>query len=254
MRAGPRMRAGATVGRITSVSQFSIDQKIISLEVMPFRSDRRRRPAGTGAAAARFLRKKTYRLKGHRLSRSAYGVPTVHRFRRACLTQTVTGSIAFAPYTNGQSISLADVIKPLEFTELFDSYRIDRVTFKFYMTVAPDAQSATAATYPRMWWHIDNDDASSPTNLQELKEDARTKCAVLDPRRPITVSWRPSTLALTFNTPVQSTFSPKWGQWVDCAFSGTPHYGIKYAIDNFTNTNYKLDIERVVWFSCKNSR
>lgn len=181
-------------------------------------------------------------------------VPSVHRFKRMCTTQSVQGNIAWTPYVNGQSISLGDVLAPSEFTSLFDSYRIDLVQFKFFLAVDPSAQSAAAAVYPRFFWHIDNDDASPPTNLAELKEDARTKTAVLDPRRPIVVTWKPSTLAITFNTPVQSTFTPKWGQWVDCAFNGTPHYGIKYAIDVFTNTNYRLDIERTVWLSMKNSR
>lgn len=181
-------------------------------------------------------------------------VPATHRFRRMCPTQSIVGTGVYAPYLNGQAITLGDIAAPSEFTNLFDSYRIDYVVFKFYMTVTPDAQTGSTASYPRMWWHIDYDDAASPSNLDELKQDRRTRCAILDPKRPIVVKWKPSVLQLVFNTPVQSTFAPKWKQFIDCAFNATPHYGIKYAIDNFTNPNYKMDIERTVYFTMKDSR
>jgi len=182
-----------------------------------------------------------------------------HRFKRMCGTITFTGNAAFAPWTTGYANYFSDLINAAEFTALYDQYKITYVVHKVWLSVDPSAQTAATAVYPRVFWVVDHDDSSIPASIDELRQDGRCKTAVLTPARCISIGYKPSTLQLVYQSAVASQYSPRYNVWLDTAgadnsLTSVPHFGLKMAMDNLTNTNYRINIERTLYFSCKNSR
>lgn len=177
-----------------------------------------------------------------------------HFFKRMVAGSPITGNAAYAPYLAGTSTNLGVLPNVSEFSSLFDQYMITHWQLRFYLSVDPSAQAAASAVYPRLFWCTDNDDAVVPSSLNELRERSKTRTRILTPNRPIVVNVKPSVLNEVYRGLATISFSPKWRQWIDMSNTDVPHYGLKWAIDNFTNTNYSLNIEQTMWFRCKNVR
>lgn len=177
----------------------------------------------------------------------------VHRFcRGSSATPDVQGNAVFVSggLKRGFSFQLTDVQNAAEFGALYDRYMITHVQMKFYLRVDPSAQGAATAIWPRMWYTTDYDD-TAPDTIAEIRERPHYKEHVLNPARPLVVNIKPAINALTYRTALASGYAPKWKQWIDMAQLDVPHYGFKYAVDDFSNTNYILATEVRYWFTCK---
>lgn len=181
-------------------------------------------------------------------------VPTVHRFSRYSANAEIIGNVAYAPYIGVNTAVFSNIINSSEFANLFDQYRLDKVVAKFWLRVDPSSQTAATATYPKLWWYRDLDDSTSPSSLNEMRENQRTKVKVMTQYKPIVITFKPNVLQLVYQSGVANTYSPKFGQWLDMSLTSTPHYGFKYAIQDLTNTNYRVDVEQQYFFSCRNTR
>lgn len=184
---------------------------------------------------------------------------TCHNFRRGCTTAAsapnpIVGAAGFVPYTNWYGAALSEVLNSSEFTTLYDQYRLNYVVLKFWLKIDPSAQAAASASYPKIFYYRDYDDSTVPGNLNEIRENQRCRVVVMNPNRPVVIKFRPNMLQLMYNDAISSTFKPAWKQWVDCSLSSARHFGIKFAIDDLTNTNYRVDIEKWIYFSCRNTR
>lgn len=123
-----------------------------------------------------------------------------------------------------------------------------------HLKVDPSAQVAANATMPKLYWIKDFDDGGTPASINELREHSKCQYRVLNPNKPIVIGLKPSTLSLGYRSALTNTFTPRWRQWIDMATIDVPHYGFKIAIDDLTNTNYKVDFEYKMWFKCKDTR
>lgn len=180
-----------------------------------------------------------------------------HAFKRMLGSATITGNVAYSPYLNaysGQQINLAAVQGTSDFQNLYDQYRINYIVIKFWLRIDPSAQTAASASFPKLYWYRDYDDESTPASLNEIRENGRCKIAVMNPNRPVTIKFRPNSLNTVYAGVATSTYKPVWRQWLDVAVPSARHYGIKYGIDDLTNTNYKVDIEAMLYLECRNSR
>lgn len=175
----------------------------------------------------------------------------IYSFKRRFQQAVISGNAAYNPYLTGVSWSLNQLPSVSEFTSLFDRYKITYIKLYVHLKVDPSAQSATAATYPKLYYIKDFDDASTPASLDALREYANCQVKVLNPNRPVVIRIRPSQLNLVYRTGISSSYTPKWNQWVDMGTTDIPFYGLKMGIDNLTNTNYTVDIEAKMWFKCK---
>lgn len=187
--------------------------------------------------------------------RSRLGSSRVHSFKRMVTTPTViTGAAAYNPYLSSSTAWLGQLVNFSEFTQLYDQYRINYVVYKYYLKIDPSAQTAATASYPKLYWYRDLDDSNAPASLSEMRENARTRVAVMNPNRPVVIKYRPNTLAVLYTSAVASQYKPVYKQWMDVAQTGTPHYGHKIAIDDLTNVNYKVETEITYYFQCRNPR
>lgn len=178
----------------------------------------------------------------------------VHAFKRMTPVSTISGNAAYVPYLNAYNVSLNQLISSSEFTALYDHYKINFVVVKFWFRNDPGAQLATASTYPKLYWYRDQDDDTAPGSLNEIRENCRSRVAVLNPNRPVVIKYKPNTLQVIYDGLTTSNYRPIWNAWLDCAVPATKQYGFKWAIDDFSNVNYRLDIETIVYFQCKTSR
>lgn len=192
------------------------------------------------------------------MQRRKISTPMLHSFKRMYAGGSqIPGNALYAPLTgvwSGGLIALNAVVNSSDFANLYDQYRINYVVLKFWLKVDPSAQTAANASYPRLYWYRDLDDANAPTNLNEIRENGKSRVTVLLPNRPVTIKFKPNTLQLIYQSAIANQFKPVWGQWLDMTTTSTPHYGIKYAVDDLTNTNYRLDIEATYYFQCRQPR
>lgn len=176
----------------------------------------------------------------------------VYFFKRNAANEVdMVGLPASAPLLRTYQFSLNNVTSSTEFTNLFDMYKITHVQIKFYMVVDPSAQASAVARYPRMWWTRDYDDANT-LSINQIRERAKCGTALLTPSKPITINLKPALVVQTYRTALSTGYAPKWRQWIDCDQPDVPHYGLKIAIDDLTNTNYRVQHEIKYWFACKN--
>lgn len=204
-----------------------------------------------------YRRRTTKRRKGmsaRSVRKSRVPSTMCHSFVRKSATFSVQGNAAHLPYTSANNIQFNQVADASDFTALYDQYRINMVKLQFYLRCDPSAQTAATAFFPKLYWARDMDDGNAPLTLNTLKQYHNCKIAVLRPDRPVTIWVKPNVLHEVFRGVGTSSYSPKFGQWIDMLSIDLQHFGIKYAIDIFTNTNYFLDIEQTFYFQCKNPR
>lgn len=167
---------------------------------------------------------------------------------------SLTGNAVYAPYLGNFGCTLSQVVNVNEFANLFDQYKITYCRARWFLSIDPGAQTATTANYPKLFWCRDYDDDGTVASLNDLRENVRTKVAVLRPDRPVTIGFKPNVLQAMYGTALASTYKPAFNQWIDMSQTTTKHYGYKFGIDNLTNTAYKVEVEVQLWFECKNAR
>lgn len=180
----------------------------------------------------------------------------VHHFKRNVNEiGPIVGNVAYAPFVNSTGVTFSQLINVTEFTSLYDQYRINYVVDRYWLKIDPSAQTAAAASFPKMYICRDLDDSSVPVNLNELRERNNCLVKVMHPNRPVVIKFKPNVLDSIYRSGVSDgSATPRWKVWVDVALPDVSHFGYKYAIDDLTNTNYRVTIERTIYFSCKNAR
>lgn len=189
-------------------------------------------------------RQPTYKVGLYNFKRWAQGNPN---------NFTLIGAAGFAPYQGALTFQLSDVANVSDFSNLFDHYRINKVVVRFWLRSDPGAQAAAGATYPKLYSVIDYDDSGLLSQTQ-MREHPNCRIRAMNPNRPIVIAFTPATLQLTYLSAVASTFTPQFKKFVDMANTGVPHYGLKFNIDDLTNTNYRVDVETCYYISCKGVR
>lgn len=204
-----------------------------------------------------YTKKTMKRVKrGYQLSQLPTSKGGIYHFRRYASSVsafTLTGNAAWLPYQGQISYQLSHLAQVSDFSNLFDQYRINKVVTKFWLRIDPGAQAAATASYPKIFYVYDNDDTGL-LSQNEMRERAGMRIRVLHPNRPVTCVSKPAVLSEVYRSAVATTYSPKWKQWIDMSTTDVPHYGLKFNIDDLTNTNYKVDVETIIYFSCRHTR
>lgn len=177
-----------------------------------------------------------------------------YAFTRRMFLGTIVGNAAYNPYLQCTTIQLGQLPGVTDFTNLFDRYMITYVKVRYHLKIDPSAQVASAASFPKLYYLRDYDDSNAPASLDEMRQHSKVTYRVMNPNKPITFGFRPATLAEVYRSPLTTSYSPKWNQWIDMADTTVPHFGWKIGVDDFTNTNYRCEVEAQIWFKCKDIR
>lgn len=150
------------------------------------------------------------------------------------------------------AFALADVPNISSVTALFDKYRFDRIHFRLrsrnnavsFVNVASPNNSNVTMMVVR-----DPDDNAAPVSLSELKQ--YSNCQTISGQDSIDIIFEPTVTYSVFSGGVFSGYAIRSSteDWLDCANTGIPHYGIKAGITALsTSTTSKFDWEVEAWY------
>lgn len=157
-----------------------------------------------------------------------------------------------------------DMIQSVDFTALFDMYRIVKVTYTFQLVTNPNSayplnSTVSSATvnpsnwYPKIWYIPDYDGGATET-LNSIRERQGVKCRVMEPNKLIRISWTPKCKVLTYATDTTSGYAPR-NIKIDMNDTAVPHYGLQCVFDpnglDPDNTYpFKIVYDRKYTFKC----
>lgn len=177
-------------------------------------------------------------------------VQPVHAFTRMAQF-TLTGSVA-NPLYGVASFALNGLPNFNDFVNLFDIYQITFAKLTWQLNLDPGAQAAASSQYPRLYTFNDFTDITTPVSLDEFREQQKTKIQMLSPGRTVVTTCKPAVLSEVTKTVGGVTVTaPRWNQWFPTSSADVQHIGTKYAVENFTNTNYTITLSVKYYLKCK---
>lgn len=208
---------------------------------MPYRRRSTRSRRGSRRYYGR--RRPRYMTRKMRIRKS----PSAHTFTRmtginaVVLTSNVSGLNGTGFVGTSFQFKLSDLINASEFTVLYDQFRILKATLYFQWNAAAldttQIQTSVLMNPPVIMYHRDYDDATVLTH-SEFHERSATKYKRMRAGGITALTVTPAVLAQNFEGATATAYSPKWRQWLDCADSATPHYGMKVGFKYPASTVY----------------
>lgn len=137
----------------------------------------------------------------------------------------------------------------VEFTNLFDKYRITSIdlTFSFF-------REGAQSIWPAMYLFMDDDDSAIPTTKSSVQERMSVQRVSFSPtRQTISVKITPRWIQSRAGT---STNIAPLNSWIDMSTPGVQHYGVKAWVDYY-NTGDSLtaiSASGVMHFECNSVR
>lgn len=141
-----------------------------------------------------------------------------------------------------------------ELTNLFDNFRITKVLYRWVVTRNPSEYSGTTAAnkgvFPRIVWTHDFND-SATLSRANIYQRANLKEEFMSETNQVT-KWytlNPSVLTQMYESGATTAYKPSWKQWLDTSDNITPHYGIKYSVDNlYTGISVRMEAKVICEF------
>jgi hypothetical protein len=121
----------------------------------------------------------------------------------------------------------------LEFSALFDRYRINQVDVRLVYSAETTAISGGFSKRPTVWAYMDDDDASIPTSKSSVMERQSVRpFTYSDAKSVASYSIAPRWLIDSTN---KASLAPR-SMWIDMSTPAVSHYGLKLWIDDYNNT------------------
>jgi hypothetical protein len=149
--------------------------------------------------------------------------------------QGVTGGTVLG----GVTFALSQIPNYTNLTNLYDDYQIEKVEIAFFLRL----NQSVAEGLPRLSVYPDFDDATSPPTIGNVFNHPRVTQHIFTEAHPeykICIEPRVSIPAYQGAFTGYTVAPAK--VWVDCANAGVQHYGLKYGIENLTNTSQYIDV------------
>lgn len=174
----------------------------------------------------------------------------VHHFKRSVQLTDINAPAGVAPSFGAYTINLNQLPNTTEFSNLFDSYRINKAVFKFIPNHNSSEYGTTVPPIGNFFTVIDYNDATAPAALADMME--YSTCKIRQGSRIITRVFTPASLDVVSAGAGTASVNPKWKQWLSCTSLDVNHYGLKWALDwNGTATSVTYKVYMTLYFSCK---
>lgn len=213
----------------------------------------------------KYSKKKTYK-KGKKTYKKSYGKKKSYKggflklVRWSNLDTTNNCHVQIngdntVPFNQSTAVfALNNVSGSGELQSLFDNYRITKVLYRWVITRDPTSDALAAALrgqYPRITWVHDFNDSVSITRTQMYQHSGMREVYFGDNfQRTKWYTLKPAIAMKAYESVTSDSFVSKWKQWIDTAEAATPHYGIKYTIDQ-NNTGMSVRLEAKICLECK---
>lgn len=132
-----------------------------------------------------------------------------------------------APYRFGavSYFKLSNVLQASDLTALYDRYKITGIKFKI-IPLSNVASVNGQGLVPTMVYHVDYDDAVTPTSDSDVRVKAGAKEVRLD--RPRTIFIKPKIADAILGASAGTAYSvPKAAPYINMSYPDVPHYGLK---------------------------
>jgi hypothetical protein len=170
-----------------------------------------------------------------------------HEFVNTTSIFSIQGNVV-SPILGGQYVQLNQLSNYALYTALFDQYRIDMVEVTFNLKNNPGSGTG----FGRLNVFPDFDDATAPASLANAQSHPRVMRHVFTPTQPtFTFSFQPRLAVAAYGGAFTKYTSPSSKVYVDSSNADAQHYGYKYAIENFTDTNNYIEVIYRVWLTMR---
>lgn len=207
-------------------------------------------------------RKKRQPIRGRIKSMRIYKQPLdmkIHYFKRNYIIapSTIKDTISH----NSCNFQLALLPSYMEFTTLYDMYKINFVRMKFIFDKNESTTNATTASnlIPNIGIVKDYDDSSSLASINDYLQYQSFRVQRFD--KPVIIALKPRMAMAAYGGAAFTSYTSMGNQWIDCDSSTVQHYGVKWYTDatmggSVSNTisigNYTIYV--TVYLSMKHSR
>lgn len=181
----------------------------------------------------------------------------VQFFKRSTYLSGIVSANSTSDVFGTQVFSLSQVPKFSEFTELYDQYKINLV--KWYLIPRGNQSdvgtSTTTGQLMGVFSALDYDDNTAPTSIQDIMEYQNSKMTrsyqmhkrVLKPRARVNVV---GSGGAGVNGQIMGSKNP----WIDCNAPTTPHFGVKYVLQQLPAGTQMYDMKIDFYLAFKNVR
>lgn len=163
-----------------------------------------------------------------------------------------------APYRFGavSYFKLSNVLQSSDLTALYDRYKISGIKVKI-IPLSNMANVNGQGVIPTMVYHVDYDDAVTPTNDSDVRVKAGAKEVRLD--KPKTIWIRPKIADAILGASAGTAYSvPKAAPYINMSYPDVPHYGLKMYFRDVnlssstgSSINTCFRFETTYYISCK---
>lgn len=192
---------------------------------MPRKFAKRRRPFK--------VRRRTRRVM--RPGRPVRSSLNCHRFKRECNLGPLTiygGGNGYSGF--GIKFQFDNLPNYQEFTNLYDQYRIDRISLRFVartntVTVMEGLNHSVGSI--QGIFCTDHDDAAGPASSEagwnEMRERVKSRTHIFGMNQVFKHKLVPAIASEVYKTALTTAYAPKFHQRLDVAFPDIPHFGVK---------------------------
>lgn len=153
--------------------------------------------------------------------------------------------------------SLQQVVEHLDFTGLFDRYKIAGVKLDVIFH-HNNAQIAGGALFPTLYHVFDGDDATIPTTLNSVLKQENCKVKVLSRGGKYSIFCKPRQLLSPATDTAGSTkILTERAKWNNTADAGVQHYAIKMFVDDIyynTNTSMLITLQPTFYLQMRDTQ
>lgn len=204
----------------------------------------------------RNARRKKSSTRPRRKYRSRVRQP-VQFFKRSTYLSGIVTATSTADIYGTQVFSISQVPNVAEFTTLYDQYKINLVKWQLIPrgNQSDVGTSTTTGQLMGVFSALDYDDNSAPTSIQDIMEYQNARMTrsnqihkrVLKPRARVNIV---GSGGAGVNGQIFGSRNP----WIDCNAPTTPHFGIKYVLQQLPAGTQIYDMKIDFYMAFKNVR
>lgn len=218
---------------------------------------------GVGFKVKKAFRRRKAGKKVYKIGKFGGRITMPHLFKRTFTFGARNSAVTNTLYDTLNNIAIPFALNDLpnasEFVNLFDQYRILKVVVKARPYLAENNTTISSITNANVtpYVHVvtDYDDAtplSVVADYQQYQNYSRHSMG-----RGFTRVIYPAVAIAMYQTAVSTGYGNKRKQWIDCANSTVPHYGIKFGINGAglgVTTSYAIDTELTYYMEFRHVR
>lgn len=192
--------------------------------------------------------KRTKRVRIARVSKSIPSMGSCVKAVRTCIFPTsITNTLI--GFGGGFSFKLSDLPAVTEFTNLYEEYKISRITIDF-MPIATHLMIQPTGALPNLgpviYHALDPTNVVAPGSYDDLFQNSDCKWNLMS--KQFRRSWVPHYADTIASTALLSGYKPVTG-FISTGYPDVPHYGFKFYINGSTTANthvYQLIVKMTV--------